>query len=277
MNPNPPPAGGGEFGFPPQDPQQGPPPGGSPFGAPASGGPPPGPPSQGPPPQGPPPQGPPPQGPPPPHGPFPPQGPPPRGRYGAGLVAVLAVIAVMAGASFLGGGLALGGLATDRIAAGREPEPEPSPSVSPSPSPEETPSPTEDPFPSPEPTEEPSELPTQEPEEKASAEDVVAELSGDYDLEAGVDISSDICDDEEDVFVCSSAVDTNLVRIVAFEDILTASVVIAGLRSQVEEDDNDMVDVQNACHIVFIWFESGGMDQSERDSMTSDTEAFTGC
>ncbi len=190
---------------------------------------------------------------------------------------MIAVAAVLAGASFLGGGLALGGLATDRIAAGREPEPEPLPSVSPSP--EESPSPTEDPFPSPEPTEEASEPPTQEPEDLASAEDVVEELSGDYDLQSGVDASGDLCEaeDEEDAFVCTSAVDTNLVRIIAFENMFTATLVVAGLQSQVGEDDNDMADVQSACHIVFVWFEGGDMDQGERDSMVSDTEAFTGC
>lgn len=210
---------------------------------------------------------------------FPPQGPPhptppPRGRYGTGLVAVLAVIAILAGASFLGGGLALGGVVTGRIAAEREPEPAPAPT--PSPTPEESPSPTEDPFPSPEPTEEPTTVPTQEPEELATVEDIISELSGDHGLEAGVDKTDEICDDEE-AFACTGAMDTNLARIIAFEDIFSASIVIAGLRAQIEEDDNDVVDAQNACHIVFIWFEGSGTDQSERDDMTSDARNVTGC
>ncbi len=232
MNPNPPPYGGGEFGFP----------------------------APGPPPE-------------------PPLGSVPGGRYGTGMVAVLAVIAVLAGASFLGGGLALGGVVAGRFAADQEPEPEPSPTEapSPSPSPEGFPSPTEDPFPSPDPTEEPTELPTQEPEDLLSAEEVVAELRGDYDLNAGIDITGDLCDGDDDVFVCTSAVDTNLARIIAFDNMFTATIVVAGLRSQVAEDDNEMVDVQEACHIVLIWFEGGSMDQSERDDMAADTEALTGC
>ncbi|MGW5878487.1 hypothetical protein ACWFMI_18245 [Nocardiopsis terrae] len=239
MNPNPPPPGGGEFGLPPQ-------------------GPPPGPPWN--------------------HPPAGPPAPPPSGRYGTGLLAVLSVIAVLAGASFLGGGLALTGALTDRIAADRgEGVAEPSASPSSPPPPEESPSPTRTPLPPPEPTGEPSGPPTEEPREKVSAEDVVAELGGDYELRAGVDITGELCEDEEDAFVCTSAVDTDLVRIIAFENVLVASIVITGLTAQIAEDDNDMVDAQNACHIVFIWFEGGGMEQSERDDMAGDTEEFAGC
>lgn len=230
---------------------QPPPPGGNEFGSP---------------PQGPPPQA-----------PFP-QAPRPRGRYGTGVVAVLAVIAILAGASFLGGGLALGGVVTGRIAAEREPGPEPSPSPSPTPAPEESPSPTEDPFPSAEPTREPSDPPTEEPQEKVTVEEVISELSGDYDLEAGRDVTDDLCGGgEEEALSCTSAMDTNLARVIDFDDILTASIVIVNLRAQAEEDDNDMVDAQNACHIVFIWFEGSGMDQSERDDMTRDARSFAGC
>ena len=94
-----------------------------------------------------------------------------------------------------------------------------------------------------------------------------------------MDVTGDICkaEDEEDLFVCTIAVDTNLVRIIAFDNMFTATLVIAGLQAQVEEDDNDMVDVQSACHIVFIWFDSTDMDQGERDSMAGDIETFVGC
>ncbi|QVJ02071.1 hypothetical protein KGD82_04215 [Nocardiopsis eucommiae] len=208
-----------------------------------------------------------------------PQGPPPpRGRYGTGLVAVLAVIAILAGASFLGGGLALGGVVTSRIAADRESDPRPSPSPSPSPTPEESPSPTEDPLPGSEPAEEPSDLPTEEPREKVTVEEVISELSGDYGMNGGRDVTDDLCDGgEEETLSCTSAMDTNVARVIDFDDILTASIVIVNLRSQAEEDDNDMVDAQNACHIVFIWFEGGDTDQSERDDMTRDARSFAGC
>src|SRR5699024_2240584 len=71
------------------------------------------------PPQGPsgaPPQGHPPQGPPP-GGPGQPlqSPPPPPGRYSAGVVAVLAVIAVLAGSAFVGGGLAAGHVGTSSL------------------------------------------------------------------------------------------------------------------------------------------------------------------
>ncbi len=224
--------------------------------------------------------GPPPQGPPP-QGPFGSQ-PSRPGRYGTGLVTVLAVIAVLAGASFLGGGMALGGMMTGRITADEEPEPRDGPGGE-SPSPTDTPSPTERPspleYPSPTEEPEPTEEPTTEPEELMSSADLVAELRRDFDISARQDITDEVCgsaDEEEgyDLFQCTSSMDTDLVRVAAFE---SSGIAMLATMAMLESEDNTAEDIQDACHFVLVWFDHNGLDQGERDEMAEAAREIAGC
>ena len=230
------------------------------------------------PPQGPPgvpPQGYPPQGPPPPGAAGqPPQGPPPRpGRYGAGVVSVLVVIAFLAGSAFVGGGLAVGHVVTSSFVE-EEPEPEPTEEPTEEPTPSPTPSPTPTPTEEPEPTEEP----TLEPEDMLTAEEAVNELRRDFDIGARADSTDEYCtsdeDEEESLFQCTSAMDTDLVRVIAFE---TAGAAMFTAMALENDEEGDAVDVQDACHLVLIWFEQSGMEQDERDEMVALTENAAAC
>ncbi|WP_159940436.1 MULTISPECIES: hypothetical protein [unclassified Nocardiopsis] len=217
--------------------------------------------------------------PPPPVAPGPPppgplgQPPPPRGRYGTGLVAVLAVIAVLAGASFLGGGIALGGMLTGRLAAGEEPVPSAGPGGEPGRSPSPT-APTGEPAPTAEPPPEPAPGAV----ELMSSEDLVAELRRDFGITARQDTTEDICgpadEEESTLFRCTSAMDTNLVRVAAFE-----SAAIAGIAAMamLESEDGEAQDVQDACHFVLVWFEHNGLDRGERDAMAEAAREAAGC
>lgn len=219
------------------------------------------------------------------HGPQPPPGPQeprPQGRYGTGLVAVLCVIAVLGGASFLGGGLAVGGMLTARIAEDPGSEPaaqEPSEEPAESPTPEEPPNPPE--VPSPDLTEEPTDPPAEDPDEPLlTAEEVVTELRDEYDdLQAGADMTGEVCEEDEDdpLFVCTGAVHTNLVRVVTFENSFLAETLAMGIRNQADEGEGDAVDAQDACHVVLVWFEEGGMDQADRDTMAGEVDGIVDC
>ncbi|MFV2197055.1 hypothetical protein [Nocardiopsis sp. LOL_012] len=213
----------------------------------------------------------PPQGPPPPPGPTPPQPPPkPPGRYGTGTVAVLAVIAVLAGGSFLGGGLFLGRSVFDGPAQGED-VPSAPPSATP---PEEpTPEPEPEPTPSPEPT------PTEAPEQLITAPELVEELDGDFDISDRLNITADVCSTAEGEqpapLQCTTAMDTNLMRVVAFDGAGLALLAAAALEGR---EDSDLVDVRSACHFVLLWFdEEGVMGQEERDGMVTATEEISGC
>lgn len=194
-------------------------------------------------------------------------------------MAVLAVIAVLAGASTLGGGLAVGGLITGRIAEVRAPVPVPSVEES---APAPSPTPTLEPAPEPieEPTEKPSEPLDSDPW-SMTADEVVEELREDYDLDSGLDLSNELCvaeTEEDELFLCTMAVETNLVRVVSFDDPLVASTVVLGLLGQEEsEEEGGAVDYRSACHIVLIWFEHAGMDEGERATMADDVEGIVGC
>ncbi|MEU3309842.1 hypothetical protein ACWGSK_04575 [Nocardiopsis sp. NPDC055551] len=222
-------------------------------------------------------------------GQFRPQGswqgaPSPQGRYGGGLLAVLTVIAILAGASTLGGTLAIAGAFTDRVAAAGAPDPTPTAVES---DPEPSVAPTHEPSPTPEPTE----ASTEEPSEGAdaalwdmTAEEVVTELRERHDdLTDGLDVSDELCvsEEEDDLFVCTMAVETNLVRVISYENSLVATTVVLGLRNQEEVEDAEgadmAVDFRSACHIVLIWFERGGMEESDRGAMTDDVEGIVGC
>ena len=233
------------------------------------------------PPQGPsgaPPQGHPPQGPPP-GGPGQPlqSPPPPPGRYSAGVVAVLAVIAVLAGSAFVGGGLAAGHVVTSSLV---EEEPEPEPTEEPTEEPKETPGPSSTPEPTP--TEEPeqTEEPTLEPEDMLTAEEAVNELRHEFSIGARADTTDEYCTSEEDdeesasLFQCTSAMDTDLVRVIAFETSGAAMFTAMALEN---DEESDAVDVQDACHIVLIWFEENGLEQDERDEMTNLIEESVSC
>lgn len=219
-------------------------------------------------------------GPPPPQGPQPPpRG--PRGRYGGGLLAVLTVMAILAGASTLGGTFVLVGAFTDRIAVDDAPESAPT-AVEGDPEPSATP--TFEPSPTPEPTE----APTEEPSDGAdaalwdmTAEEVVTELREEHDdLTDGLDVSDELCasEEEDDLFACTMAVETNLVRVISYDNSLIATTVVLGLQNQEDSEGADMaVDFRSACHIVLIWFERGGMEESDRGAMTDDVEDIVGC
>ncbi|WP_152487051.1 hypothetical protein [Nocardiopsis halotolerans] len=213
--------------------------------------------------------------------------PSPPGRYGTGLLAVLSVIAVLAGASFLGGGIALGGMMTGRVAADGGPDPSAGPSGEPT---RETPTgapttaeespPTEEPTAASTdgPTEEPSEEPVDEPtaENPISSEELINELRRDFDIDARQDITEEVCGagGEEDPLRCTSSMDTNLVRVAAFENSGVAMIVALAMR---ESEENTAADVQEACHFVLLWFDHNGLDQAQRDSMAEATREIAGC
>lgn len=227
------------------------------------------PPSAGPPHRGEPPPG-------PPAGPPPPPGPPPGGGYGAGLLAVLVVITVLAGGTFLGGGLVVG----DRLVSSwASPEPSPSP---PPPAEPTGPEPTDTaPEPEPAPTSEPPEEPTTAPEDLLTADDLVAELRDEYDIESRSNLTPDMCtpeDGEEPApFQCTSATDTPLVRVIAFPNAGAAALAAVLLQQDLEEGEADAVDVQEACHFVLVWFEEAGTDQAERDEIADFSRGVADC
>ncbi|WP_155989066.1 hypothetical protein [Nocardiopsis sp. CNT312] len=226
-----------------------------------------------------PPQGPPPPPGPPPHwgapGTTPPQPPPkPPGRYGTGTVAVLAVIAVLAGGSFLGGGLSLGGSVLDGLAQ-EEDVPLTTPSAPPPEGP--TPEPAPETTPSQEPAPEPP--PTEASEELITAPELVGELDGDFDISDRLNITADVCSTAEGEhpapLQCTTAMDTNLMRVVAFDGSGLALLAAAALEGQ---EDSDLVDVRSACHFVLLWFdEEGVMGQDQRDAMVTAAEEISGC
>ncbi|MFD3685207.1 hypothetical protein ACFWTE_10365 [Nocardiopsis sp. NPDC058631] len=193
---------------------------------------------------------------------------------------MLAVIAVLAGASFLGGGMALGRMATAGFTGADTPGPSADPGGDPSA--EESPTPRPTPTEESTPTEEP--LPTDEPsleaEELITAEELIDELRRDFDIEARADVTEDICtvEDEEDeagnLFQCTSAMDTNLVRAVAFDG---AGIALFAAMALEESEDTTAADIQDACHFVLIWFDESGMDQGERDDMADSTREAAGC
>lgn len=209
-----------------------------------------------------------------PGGPYFPPPPPRPKRYGTGVIAVLTVVGILSGAAVLGGGITAAHLLTGGgpavVAVEREPEEaRPAPEPSPTPTPE----------PSPTPVEEPTEEPSREPVEPMSAGDLVAELRKDYDISGRTDTTDEFCVEDEDeeapnLFVCHSATDTNLVRVVAFNNILIASAAAIGLQNG---EDGNSIDVQPACHFVLIWFEEMGTSQEERDDMTRSAETIAGC
>ncbi|OOC55392.1 MULTISPECIES: hypothetical protein [Nocardiopsis] len=205
------------------------------------------------------------------------------GRYGTGLVAVLAVAAVLAGASFLGGGIALGGMVAERVAAAGGPEPSEEPAEAPHASepPSGPPAPTEDPLASTdEPTREPTGTPTTGPtaEELISSGELVTGLRSGFGIDSRQDITDEVCapadEEERGVFQCTSAMDTDLVRVAAFESDGVAMLTAMAMR---ESEDNAAEDVQDACHFVLVWFEHHGLDQGERDDMAEAAREIAGC
>ncbi|WP_150239271.1 hypothetical protein [Nocardiopsis quinghaiensis] len=194
-------------------------------------------------------------------------------------MAVLAVIAVLGGASFLGGGIALGGMLTDRVAAAGGPEPSEEPSEAPSEpaSPTAPPAPTEEPA---APTDEPAREPTEDPTagELMSSEELVTGLRGDFGIDSRQDITEEVCastdGEEHNVFQCTSSMDTNLVRVAAFEN---DGIAMLTAMAMLESEDNTAEDVQDACHFVLVWFEHNGLDQGERDDMAEAAREIAGC
>ncbi|WP_143831823.1 hypothetical protein [Nocardiopsis sp. CNR-923] len=182
------------------------------------------------------------------------------------------MIAVLAGASFLGGGIVLGQTVVNGFAEDASPQPSDDPTQEPTGGP--SPTPSADPS---EPTSAPAEEPTYETEAPLTSEELVDELSDDFDIAGRLDTTDDVCvpeDGEEAPFQCTSAMDTNLVRMIAFENVGVASIVALGLAA---DEESEAVDVQSACHFVLIWFEANGTDQGQRDDIVSTAEEITGC
>jgi hypothetical protein len=191
---------------------------------------------------------------------------------------VLAVIAVLAGASFLGGGIALGGMMTGRVAADSRPEPSAEPSGEPT---EREPTGEPAPTAAPVPTEEPSPEPTDEPafgtDDLISSEELIDELRRDFDINARQDITDEICDsgtEETSLFQCTSSMDTNLVRVAAFE---SSGIAMIAAMAMLESEDSAAEDIQDACHFVLVWFDHNGLDQGERDDMAEAAREIAGC
>ncbi|QUX30093.1 hypothetical protein KGD83_05980 [Nocardiopsis akebiae] len=225
-----------------------------------------------------------------PQGPYglPPQPPqPPRpGRYGTGLVAVLAVIAVLAGASFLGGGLAVGGRVTGLVAAVVDSEPSArtgdeqnreAPTGDPAPT--AAPEPTREPMPTDEPSAEPTDEPSPGTENLISSEELIDELRRDFEIDARLDITDEVCGsdpgaEETALFQCTSSMDTNLVRVAAFE---SSGIAMIAAMAMLESEENTAADIQDACHFVLVWFEENGLDQQERDDMAEAAREIAGC
>ncbi|MFD6953564.1 hypothetical protein A6A08_10780 [Nocardiopsis sp. TSRI0078] len=196
-------------------------------------------------------------------------------------MAVLAVIAVLAGASFLGGGIALGGMLTDRVAAGGDPGPSEEPGVAPSESapPTGSPSPTEEPpVPSDGPTGEPEPTGAPTSEELMSSGELVDGLRDDFGIDARQDITDEVCTpsegEEYTAFQCTSSMDTNLVRVAAFA---SDGIAMFTAMAMQESEETTAEDVQDACHFVLVWFEHNGLDQGERDDMAEAAREIAGC
>lgn len=200
---------------------------------------------------------------------------------------MLAVIAVLAGASFLGGGIALGGMMTDRVAAGSgsessaEPSGEPTREEEPSedPAPTAAPEPTGEPLPTDEPPVEPTDEPTSGTEDLISSEELIDELRRDFEIDARQDITEEVCGSDPDaeetaLFQCTSSMDTNLVRVAAFEN---SGIAMIAAMAMLESEDNAAADIQDACHFVLVWFEENGLDQGERDDMAEAAREIAGC
>src|SRR5699024_6668964 len=66
----------------------------------------------------------------------------------------------------------------------------------------------------------------------------------------------------------------DLVRVIAFETPGAAMFTSMALEN---DEESDAVDVQDACHIVLIWFEENGLEQDERDEMTNLIEESVSC
>lgn len=207
-------------------------------------------------------------------------------RHGTGLLVVLAVIAVLGGAAFLGGTLALTqrgvGLVAHELSApdpSSEPRSEPSrtpdPRPTPEPAPEQTPVPSE---PSPEPTE-PTPGPSG-PDAPMAAAELVDALREDHSIGSRLDTTEEFCVEPEgaaepDPFLCTSAMDTDVVRIVAFENPGIAAEAARAMREA--QSGSDAQDTQDACHFVLVWFEHHGLDQGGRDDMAADARSAADC
>jgi hypothetical protein len=195
-------------------------------------------------------------------------------------VAVLAVIAVLAGASFLGGGLAFGGRVTGLVAAARSSEPSAEPSGEPTrEAPTGDPAPTGEPLPTDEPSAEPTDQPSSGAENLISSEELIDELRRDFEIDARLDITDEVCGsdpgaEETTLFQCTSSMDTNLVRVAAFEN---SGIAMIAAMAMLESEENTAADIQDACHFVLVWFEENGLDQQERDDMAEATREIVGC
>ncbi|NKY97414.1 PT domain-containing protein [Nocardiopsis alborubida] len=193
---------------------------------------------------------------------------------------MLAVIAVLAGASFLGGGLALGGRVTGLVAADGGSDPSAEPSGEPTQeAPTEAPAPTREPLPTDEPSAEPTDEPTSEAENLISSEELIDELRRDFGIDARQDITDEVCGsdpeaEEATLFQCTSSMDTNLVRVAAFE---SSGIAMIAAMAMLESEENSAADIQDACHFVLVWFEENGLDQQERDDMAEATREIAGC
>ncbi|WP_304451762.1 hypothetical protein [Nocardiopsis sp. YSL2] len=198
-------------------------------------------------------------------------------RHGAGVLVVLAVIAVLGGAIFLGTTLALAERTIRLVAQGREDGLSERPSAPASAGREPSSDPAQEPSrpPVPGPTPAPS-----DPGGLMAAAELVDELREDHSIGSRLDTTDEFCAGPEeaaepDPFLCTSAMDTDVVRIVAFESAGIAGEAARAMREA--RPESEAQDTQDACHFVLVWFEHHGLDQGERDDMAADARAAAGC
>ncbi|NYJ36388.1 hypothetical protein [Nocardiopsis aegyptia] len=172
---------------------------------------------------------------------------PQSSRHGTGMLAVLAVIAVLGGAAFLGATLTVAQRAV-RLAAEGGARSGPTGSAAP-----------------------------------MSAAELVEVLREDHPIGSRLDTTAEFCaepgeSDEPDPFLCTSAMDTDVVRIVAFESVGVAAEAGRAMReARSGGDAHDAQDTREACHFVLVWLTHHGLEQGEREDMAADARSAVGC
>ncbi|KOX12107.1 hypothetical protein [Nocardiopsis sp. NRRL B-16309] len=170
---------------------------------------------------------------------------PQSSHHGTGLLVVLTVIAVLGGAAFLGGALALVDRAVGVVAQGRQGGAAGAAGL-------------------------------------MSADELVGALREDHGIGSRLDTTAELCAepegaDEPDPFLCTSAMDTDVVRIVAFGDTGIAAEAARAMREARSDGGHDARDTRDACHFVLVWFDHHGLDRDERDAMADDARSAAGC
>jgi hypothetical protein len=112
-----------------------------------------------------------------------------------------------------------------------------------------------------------------------TAAELVDALREDHSIASRLDTTEEFCAEgdpaDPDPFLCTSAMDTDVVRVVAFDSPGTAVDAARAMREA--RDEGDAQDMRDACHFVLVWFEHHGLDRGERDAMAADAATAAGC